>query len=111
MAESESKSGIKPIDELKPGDFVFDPLLLEWQLLTPVPQLLAQFWFTEFFPDTLMNARGMSPNQQPIKEWQVNFGVVVEKVTAYPGHYRPVCLYKGPKIYALYRSKEIFRKK
>lgn len=111
MTKVERKIVLKLIDELDVGDVVVGRVLLEWDFLMTIPEWVAQYWFTQFFADTVMNERGMTPNQQPIKEWQEDFGVVVERAIAYPGSYRPICLHKGFKRYALYRSKEGFPEK
>lgn len=82
------------IAELHKGNTLKSDLLLDWSFIAPVPPIVAEFWLTKEFPDAIMNSSGVTPSQQPIKNWEIGFGVIVGAMTAFPGGERLVLLHK-----------------
>ena len=96
---------VKAFEELEVGDPITGLVLLGWNYFSNVPEVVAQTWFTQLFPATIISSKGVTSSEAPIKDWEVGWGVVVEAPIAFPGKERLVLLHRsGPENYRLYVS-------
>ena len=98
----------KPVNEMEQGDVLNDELLIRWQCVATIPKLVAETWFGELYTDTPMNDNKTTPNEQKMEYWQEGYGVVVGKVTVYPGYYKLNLLHKGLNGFSLQLTRDIF---